>query len=111
MGALMIYLKLWAWIVLIAMLIVTAWASNIQSIFDLINNFSKDPWWIATLFDTYFAFIFFWLWIVYRENWSIPTFGWLIAICLLGNIAMAIYLLKAIHKAQNISDLFRRDAT
>ena len=102
------YLKFWAWAVLIAMLVVTSWASLHESIFHVITNFPDEPWWVATLFDTYFAFIFFWLWIVYREGWS--SFIWLIAILLLGNIAMSIYVLLAIQKAQDLSDLFRRQS-
>ena len=104
------YLKFWAWAVLIAMLVVTSWASLHESIFHVITNFPDEPWWVATLFDTYFAFIFFWLWFVYREGWSIPSFIWLIAILLLGNIAMSIYVLLAIQKAQDLSDLFRRQS-
>jgi energy-coupling factor transporter transmembrane protein EcfT len=104
------YLKFWAWAVLIAMLVVTSWASLHESIFHVITYFPDEPWWVATLFDTYFAFIFFWLWIVYREGWSIPSFIWLIAILLLGNIAMSIYVLLAIQKAQDLSDLFRRQS-
>lgn len=105
------YLKLWAWAVLIAMLIVTTWASLQQSIFDVIKYFPDEPWWVATLYDTYFAFVFFWLWILYREGWSISSISWLVAILLLGNIAMAIYVLIAIHNAQSLPELFRRQSS
>jgi magnesium-transporting ATPase (P-type) len=100
-------LRGWAWVVLIAMVGVTVWASLHQSIFEIIQYFPHEPWWVATLFDTYFAFIFFWLWILYREGWSLASLSWLVAIVLLGNIAMSIYMLWALHKAQNLSDLFR----
>jgi hypothetical protein len=51
------------------------------------------PWFIATLFDTYFAFLTFWLWLAWKERTWPRRLGWLVAILLLGNIAMAVYLL------------------
>ncbi|MEY3315203.1 MAG: hypothetical protein RLZZ438_802, partial [Acidobacteriota bacterium] len=49
--------------------------------------------------------------ILYREGWSISSISWLVAILLLGNIAMAIYVLIAIHNAQSLPDLFRRQSS
>jgi hypothetical protein len=51
------------------------------------------PWFIATLFDTYFAFLTFWLWLAWKERTWPRRISWLVAILLLGNIAMAIYVL------------------
>jgi hypothetical protein len=45
------------------------------------------------LFDTYFAFLTFWLWLAWKERTWPRRLGWLVAILLLGNIAMAVYLL------------------
>jgi len=54
---------------------------------------ATHPWFIATLFDTYFAFLTFYLWVAYKETrWSLRL-AWLVAILLLGNIAMAVYVL------------------
>jgi predicted permease len=51
------------------------------------------PWFIATLFDTYFAFLTFYVWLAYKETGLVARLLWLLAILLLGNIAMAAYML------------------
>ncbi len=75
------------------MLGVTTWASNIVALWRTPAEVIGHPWFIATLFDTYFAFITFWLWVAYKERSWISRFLWLIAILVLGNIAMAHYML------------------
>jgi uncharacterized membrane protein YczE len=80
-------------LILIAMLGVTTWASNIVALWRTPAEVIGHPWFIATLFDTYFAFITFWLWVAYKERSWISRFLWLIAILVLGNIAMAHYML------------------
>jgi hypothetical protein len=79
--------------VLIAMLGVTAWASNIVALWNTPSAVLGHPWFIATLFDTYFAFLTFWFWVAYKEKTVVARIAWLIAIFLLGNIAMAVYML------------------
>jgi hypothetical protein len=54
------------------------------------------PWFIATLFDCYFGFLTFYLWVAYRERTWPPRILWLIAILALGNIAMASYMLRVL---------------
>lgn len=79
--------------ILIAMLVVTGWASSQVALWNTPGSVVGHPWFIATLFDTYFAFLTFWLWLAYKErSWGVRI-AWLIAILLLGNIAMAAYLL------------------
>jgi predicted permease len=51
------------------------------------------PWFIATLFDTYFAFLTFYCWVAYKETSNMARVLWLFVILLLGNIAIATYLL------------------
>jgi len=79
--------------VLITMLCVTSWASWQMPFWQTPQSVVLHPWFIATLFDTYFGFLTFWLWLAYRENSWIAAILWLIAIVLLGNIAMASYVL------------------
>jgi hypothetical protein len=53
-----------------------------------------DNWWtIATLIDAYYAFVTFYVWVFYKEIRWLPRIGWFIAIMLLGNMAMAAYVL------------------
>ena len=56
------------------------------------------PWFIATLFDTYFGFLTFYVWLAYKETSNLARILWLLAILLLGNIAMAIYLLRELFR-------------
>jgi hypothetical protein len=79
--------------VLVAMLVVTAWASNIVPLWKTPVSVLGHPWFVATLFDTYFAFLTFWLWVAYKQRGWGSRIAWLIAILLLGNIAMAVYML------------------
>jgi hypothetical protein len=79
--------------VLVAMLVVTAWASNIVALWKTPVSVLGHPWFVATLFDTYFAFLTFWLWVAYKQRGWGSRIAWLIAILLLGNIAMAVYML------------------
>ena len=79
--------------VLVAMLGVTSWASSVVAVWKLPRELATHPWFIATLFDTYFAFLTFWLWLAWKERAWLPRLGWLVAILLLGNIAMASYML------------------
>ena len=79
--------------VLIAMLSVTTWASLILPLWETPRAVFGHPWFIATLFDTYFAFLTFACWVFYKERSPLARVAWLIAILFLGNIAMAIYML------------------
>ena len=80
-------------VVLIAMLCVTTWASSVVALWETPRAVATHPWFIATLFDTYFAFLTFYCWVAYKETSNIARIVWLLAILLLGNIAMAAYML------------------
>jgi len=82
--------------VLITMLCVTSWASSIMPFWRTPESIVLHPWFIATLFDTYFGFLTFWLWLAYRESSWISRVVWLLAILALGNIAMASYVLALV---------------
>ena len=85
--------------VLVTMLVVTTWASNIVALWKTPGSVIGHPWFVATLFDTYFAFLTFWLWVAYKEKgWGLRI-AWLIWILLLGNIAMATYMLIQLFRA------------
>ncbi len=86
-------LRLLFLVVLITMLVVTTWASSHVALWKTPREVVTHPWFIATLFDTYFGFLTFWLWVAYKETSSAARVLWLAAILLLGNIAMAGYML------------------
>jgi predicted permease len=79
--------------VLVTMLAVTSWASQSVALWNTPRSVLGHPWFIATLFDTYFAFLTFFCWVAYKETSNVLRVVWLVAILLLGNIAMATYML------------------
>ena len=93
-----ISLRFAAGFVLIAMLAVTTWASTEVALWKTPPEVATHPWFIATLFDTYFAFLTFYVWLAYKETSNLARVLWLLAILLLGNLAMAIYLLRELFR-------------
>jgi len=79
--------------VLVTMLCATSWASSQCALWKTPQALVTHPWFIATLFDCYFGFLTFYLWLAYKETSYIARILWLIAILLLGNIAMSSYML------------------
>jgi len=70
-----------------------------------------NPWFIATLFDAYFGFLWFWLWVAYKETSWLARIVWLALILTLGNIAMASYMLIQLFRLSagaKIEDLLLR---
>jgi hypothetical protein len=86
--------------ILVCMLVVTSWASLRQPIWEWggLTRAPDNAWTVATLFDAYFGFITFYVWLAYKERRWLPRIGWLIAILLLGNIAMSAYVLLQLRK-------------
>lgn len=81
--------------ILAAMLVVTATASLQQPLWEWGGlQAEPDRWWTyATLADAYFGFLTFYAWVFYKETRWALRLGWFVAIMLLGNIAMAVYVL------------------
>jgi len=65
----------------------------------------KEPWGLATMFDAYFGFMAFWLYVAWRENNNFVRFGWWIALMLLGNFAIAGYALSCLLSSAGETDL------
>ena len=84
---------------LFALIGVSVWATGHVSVVPAIQALFENPtvgfnpWFVATLFDAYFGFLWFWAWIAYKENHALKSFGWLIALLLTGNMGMAVYML------------------
>lgn len=88
-----VFLRILFAIVLASMLWVTTWASLSCAVWRVPAAVVQHRWFIATLFDTYWAFITFYCWVAYKETAWVARISWLLGILLLGNIAMSIYLL------------------
>jgi hypothetical protein len=79
--------------VLLTMLCATSWASLQCALWKTPQSVVMHPWFIATMFDTYFGFLTFYAWLAYRETGWFARIAWLVAILILGNIAMSSYML------------------
>ncbi len=87
--------------VLAVMLFVTLTASLQQDVFSAGRELWPDPWFRATLADAYFGFLFFWLWVAWRERAPARGALWFVLIMLLGNFAMASYVLLQLRRWQS----------
>jgi hypothetical protein len=83
-------------VVLASMVCVTTWASLHCPLFAVPHSVATHPWFIATLFDAYWGFITFFVWVCYRQTSWIARAAWFLAIIALGNIAMSAYCLAAL---------------
>lgn len=81
-------------VVIASMLAVTSWASLHTPLFSIPRDVFTHPWFIATLFDAYWAFIAFYTWVAWKEQSLLARVLWFIAIIALGNIAMAAFMLR-----------------
>jgi hypothetical protein len=93
-----IFLRIAFSLVLITMLCATSWASAQCPLWKTPQAVVTHPWFIATLFDCYFGFLTFYAWLFYKETSWFARVAWLIAILLLGNIAMSSYMLITLFK-------------
>ena len=82
--------------ILISLLCFTGWVSTQQSVLDW-GGLTTPPdnlWTVATLVDAYYGFITFYVWVLWKEPRALPRVAWFVAIMLLGNMAMAAYVLR-----------------
>ncbi len=89
-----IFLRFLFIVVIASMLGVTSWASLHQPLGAFAHSTTfRDPWVIATLFDAYWAFITFYVWVAWKEQSLVARVLWFVSIILLGNLAMSAYML------------------
>jgi len=109
-----VFLRIFFIVVLVSMLAVTSWASTHVALWELPGEIWRHPWFIATLFDAYWGFFTFYLWLAWRERTLLRQVVWFVLIVLLGNIAMAGYMLWIVFRlptSASMADvLLRRSA-
>ncbi len=86
-------LWLFSIVVFAAMVAVTTWASFGANVLVGFQRLLADRWGVATLFDAYFGFLWFWLWIAYKEASLGRSLLWLVLLFALGNLALAAYVM------------------
>ena len=84
--------------VFITMVAVTSWAGSQVALWAIPASVGAHPWFIATLFDTYWAFFTFYVWLFYKEQSWAARLLWFVAIVLMGNMAMAAYALAVLFR-------------
>jgi hypothetical protein len=75
------------------MTVLTIRTSLAMSLWDAWDSYAANPWAVATLYDAYFGFLTFFVWVAYKERTLAPRLIWLVLIACLGNIAMSLYVL------------------
>jgi hypothetical protein len=83
------------------------WAFTRQSLLEW-GGLTTPPdnlWTIATLIDAYYGFLTFYVWVLWKETRAAPRVLWFVAIMLLGNIAMAAYVLRQLHRLDSAEPL------
>lgn len=107
-----LFLRLLFITVIASMLWVTSWASLHQPLGAFARSaIFRDPWVIATLFDAYWAFVTFYVWVAWKEQSLVARVLWFLSIILLGNMAMSAYMLAqlfAVPAAGPLADVFTR---
>jgi len=106
-----ILLRTFFLIVLGSMLWVTTWASFQCPLFAVPRAVFTHPWFIATMFDAYWGFTTFFVWVCYKETSWLARLAWFVALMLLGNIAMASYWLAELFRTPHdgkLADIFGR---
>ena len=101
----MLLLRLLFVAILGCMLAVTGWASGQCALFAIPRDVFTHPWFIATLFDAYWAFVTFTVWVIWKEQSLGARILWFIAVILWGNIAMSLYMLVELFRIKTIDQL------
>jgi hypothetical protein len=105
-------LKVLFFLVLLAMLAVTTLASLDRGVFEAGADLWSDSWFRATLADAYFGFLAVYLWIAYKEKTWGRRIVWFVLLMLLGNIAIAVYVLMQLFRlppGATMEDLLLRE--
>lgn len=87
-------------VVFISMAGVTSWASLHTPLSEIPAAVFSHPWFLASLLDAYWGFVAFFLWVAWKEQPASARGLWFIAIMLLGNLAMSLYVLRELFAIQ-----------
>ena len=97
--------------IFLSMIAITIRASLAMSLWSAWHSFAANPWAVATLYDAYFGFTTFWVWVAYKESTIWARLLWLVLILTLGNIAMSLYVLIKLFRLkpdESVEALLRR---
>ena len=87
------FLKILFAAIFVWMIVMTVRTSMAMSLWDAPATFGSNPWAVATLWDAYFGFLTFFVWVCWKESSVGLRLLWFVLIMSLGNIAMSFYVL------------------
>jgi len=87
-----VFLRILFGAIFIWMTVMTIRTSLAVSLWDAWPTFAGNRWAVATLWDAYFGFLTFSIWVVYKERSMWTRILWFVLIMGLGNIAMSLYV-------------------
>ncbi len=85
-------------VIFVWMIVMTTRTCMEISLWDAWPSYKANPWAIATLWDAYFGFLTFFIWVCFKESRFSMRVLWFLLIMGLGNIAMSFYVLLQLHK-------------
>lgn len=97
--------------ILVTMLAVTLLASQDRNVLLAAVDLWADPWGRATILDACFGFLTVYVWVAWRERSWLWRVVWFVLFMGLGNIAIAIYMLRALialPPGASVAELLRR---
>ena len=103
-------------LIFVFMVVMTARTQMQVSFWDFARwqpQYAANPWAMATLWDAYFGFATFFIWVCYKEASMAMRIVWFVLIMALGNIAMSAYVLIQLFKlkpGEPVSDVITRRA-
>ncbi len=100
-----LFLRLLFIVILAVMTWGTVRASLAQALFDIPPEVTGNPWFQVTLFDAYFAFLTFYVWVAWKEQRLAARILWLVVLLLWGNFAMATYMLRELFRVKEADGL------
>jgi hypothetical protein len=99
--------------IFVFMVVLTIRTSLESNLFEVFPGMLNHPWTVATLWDAYFGFLTFYIWVAYKETGLFSRILWFVFIMALGNIAMSFYVLIQLfrlpHQASFENLLLRRN--
>ena len=93
-----LFLKLLFAGIFLWMTVLTIRTSVAMSIWEAWDSYAANPWAVATLYDAYFGFLTFYVWVAYKEKATWGRILWFILIAGLGNIATSLYVFIALQR-------------
>ena len=79
--------------IFVFMVVLTIRTSLESNLIAVLPGMLNHPWTIATLWDAYFGFLTFYVWVAYKETRLSSRIIWFFLIMGLGNMAMSLYVL------------------